>query len=110
MTPFGFWINYLPEAIHDFEIGNTVTNHRLSIGKEFSGRFGLSFDFAKVDRNRFHAAADSRVDLDLLLSPKRTHQGHGLRRDGVPWVRTCESGRACNSAVERVGREAFMGL
>lgn len=66
VTPVGFWINYLPEAIHDFEVGNTAYNHRLSIGKEISRRIGLSFDYARLDRNNFTVDIPAADGTDTL--------------------------------------------
>lgn len=66
VTINGFWINYFPEAIHDLETDNTAINHRLTVGKELSRRFGLSLDYSRVDRVNFTVDLPTDRGFDTL--------------------------------------------
>lgn len=67
----GFWITYLPQLVRDLEAADWSTNHRLSIGKMFSRRFGASIDHAWFERFNFGSDVpgergyDRQVDLNI---------------------------------------------
>ena len=66
VTVNGFWINYFPEAIRDLETDNTAINHRITVGKELSRRFGFSLDYSRVDRVNFTVDFPSESGFDTL--------------------------------------------
>jgi len=58
--PFGGWIGYSPSLGREFEADEWVDGHTLTMGKLWSGGFGLSLELGKNDRISRVPARDDR--------------------------------------------------
>jgi hypothetical protein len=56
----GFWTSYFPKFIFDLKTNDWAINHRLSVGKMFSTRIGVSLDYTFVER--FGFGSDIPID------------------------------------------------
>lgn len=66
VTPYDFWISYFPSAIRDLETDDTGVNHRLTIGKQITRHFGISFDYSRIDRVNFTIDLPNENGFDKL--------------------------------------------
>lgn len=67
VTLNGFWTSYFPQFVRDLESDEWVINHRFSIGKMVSQKFGLSFEYTLVERFIFGSNLPTEVGFDKQI-------------------------------------------
>ena len=63
----GFWTSYFPRITRDLESDDWAVNHRFAVGKMFTQRVGLSFDYSLVERFTFGSSLPAGSGFDKLL-------------------------------------------